>query len=113
MALLKDEERLKQERAHALQTKERMALEGMGSGSHQAAYGRRASPYGEDYGRTRGSPSSFNCECSRRGGGGSCVRVEVGAVRGLLRPPSAPPPLFGVLVAMLGCGVQLVCGCRC
>ncbi|NXX99103.1 EPN3 protein, partial [Centropus bengalensis] len=45
MALLKDEERLKQERAHALQTKERMALEGMGSGSHQATYGRRASPY--------------------------------------------------------------------
>ncbi|NXF86421.1 EPN3 protein, partial [Eubucco bourcierii] len=45
MALLKDEERLKQERAHALQTKERMALEGMGSGSHQASYGRRASPY--------------------------------------------------------------------
>uniref|UniRef100_A0A8B9NL75 Epsin 3 n=1 Tax=Accipiter nisus TaxID=211598 RepID=A0A8B9NL75_9AVES len=33
MALLKDEERLKQERAHALQTKERMALEGMGSGT--------------------------------------------------------------------------------
>ncbi|KAF1660112.1 Epsin-3, partial [Aptenodytes patagonicus] len=45
MALLKDEERLKQERAHALQTKERMALEGMGSSSHQVAYGRRASPY--------------------------------------------------------------------
>ncbi|XP_068510980.1 epsin-3 isoform X2 [Anas acuta] len=64
MALLKDEERLKQERAHALQTKERMALEGMGSGSHQAAYGRRASPYGEDYGRTRGSPSSFNSSSS-------------------------------------------------
>uniref|UniRef100_A0A8C9FWC2 ENTH domain-containing protein n=1 Tax=Pavo cristatus TaxID=9049 RepID=A0A8C9FWC2_PAVCR len=61
MALLKDEERLKQERAHALQTKERMALEGMGSGSHQSTYGRRASPYGDDYGRTRGSPSSFNC----------------------------------------------------
>lgn len=63
MALLKDEERLKQERAHALQTKERMALEGMGSGSHQVTYGRRASPYGEDYSRARGSPSSFNCEC--------------------------------------------------
>lgn len=62
MALLKDEERLKQERAHALQTKERMALEGMGSGSHPGTYGRRASPYGEDYGRARGSPSSFNCE---------------------------------------------------
>ncbi|NWS76760.1 EPN3 protein, partial [Crotophaga sulcirostris] len=45
MALLKDEERLKQERAHALQTKERMALEGMGSGSHQTAYSRRPSPY--------------------------------------------------------------------
>lgn len=64
MALLKDEERLKQERAHALQTKERMALEGMGSGSHQAAYGRRTSPYGDDYGRTRGSPSSFNSSSS-------------------------------------------------
>ncbi|XP_042720925.1 epsin-3 isoform X3 [Lagopus leucura] len=64
MALLKDEERLKQERAHALQTKERMALEGMGSGSHQSTYGRRASPYGDDYGRTRGSPSSFNSSSS-------------------------------------------------
>ncbi|XP_054134904.1 epsin-3 isoform X2 [Melozone crissalis] len=64
MALLKDEERLKQERAHALQTKERMALEGMGSGSHQVGYGRRASPYGEDYSRTRGSPSSFNSSSS-------------------------------------------------
>ncbi|XP_056361561.1 epsin-3 isoform X2 [Oenanthe melanoleuca] len=64
MALLKDEERLKQERAHALQTKERMALEGMGSGSHQASYGRRASPYGEDYSRARGSPSSFNSSSS-------------------------------------------------
>ncbi|XP_069728759.1 epsin-3 isoform X2 [Phaenicophaeus curvirostris] len=64
MALLKDEERLKQERAHALQTKERMALEGMGSGSHQASYGRRASPYGDDYSRTRGSPSSFNSSSS-------------------------------------------------
>ncbi|NXN17818.1 EPN3 protein, partial [Indicator maculatus] len=57
MALLKDEERLKQERAHALQTKERMALEGMGSGSHQP-YGRRASPYTDDYGRARASSSS-------------------------------------------------------
>ncbi|XP_076210217.1 epsin-3 isoform X2 [Aptenodytes patagonicus] len=64
MALLKDEERLKQERAHALQTKERMALEGMGSSSHQVAYGRRASPYGDDYGRARGSPSSFNSSSS-------------------------------------------------
>ncbi|XP_054250077.1 epsin-3 isoform X2 [Indicator indicator] len=63
MALLKDEERLKQERAHALQTKERMALEGMGSGSHQP-YSRRTSPYTDDYGRARGSPSSFNSSSS-------------------------------------------------
>ncbi|XP_025054978.1 epsin-3 isoform X8 [Alligator sinensis] len=63
MALLKDEERLKQERAHALKTKERMSVEGMGissSSSHQLSYGRRTSQYGEDYGRSRGSPSSFN-----------------------------------------------------
>lgn len=68
MGLLKDEERLKQERAYALKTKERMTLEGMGissssnSNSQQLSYGRRASQYGDDYGRSRGSPSSFNCE---------------------------------------------------
>lgn len=83
MALLKDEERLKQERAHALQTKERMALEGMGSGSHQVTYGRRASPYGDDYGRARGSPSSFNCECRWRGPGGSLAGL--GPRSGLLQ----------------------------
>ncbi|XP_025054974.1 epsin-3 isoform X3 [Alligator sinensis] len=67
MALLKDEERLKQERAHALKTKERMSVEGMGissSSSHQLSYGRRTSQYGEDYGRSRGSPSSFNSSSS-------------------------------------------------
>ncbi|XP_034268901.1 epsin-3 isoform X8 [Pantherophis guttatus] len=67
MSLLKDEDRLKQERAYALKTKERMSIEGMGisssnSNSHQLAYGRRASQYGDDYSRSRGSPSSFNCE---------------------------------------------------
>ncbi|XP_013923902.1 PREDICTED: epsin-3 isoform X2 [Thamnophis sirtalis] len=67
MSLLKDEDRLKQERAYALKTKERMSVEGMGisssnSNSHQLAYGRRASQYGDDYSRSRGSPSSFNCE---------------------------------------------------
>lgn len=118
MALLKDEERLKQERAHALQTKERMALEGMGSGSHQVTYGRRASPYGDDYGRARGSPSSFNCECSWRGPGGS--RVGLGARSGSLWSGGrrcirfAPawchrslPPFGGVAVepdCMLCCG---------
>ncbi|XP_019398030.1 PREDICTED: epsin-3 isoform X3 [Crocodylus porosus] len=67
MALLKDEERLKQERAHALKTKERMSVEGMGissNSSHQLSYGRRTSQYGEDYGRPRGSPSSFNSSSS-------------------------------------------------
>ncbi|XP_039198778.1 epsin-3 isoform X6 [Crotalus tigris] len=69
MSLLKDEERLKQERAYALKTKERMSIEGMGisssnSNSHQLAYGRRASQYGDDYSRSRGSPSSFNSSSS-------------------------------------------------
>ncbi|XP_062976301.1 epsin-3 isoform X2 [Elgaria multicarinata webbii] len=67
MSLLKDEERLKQERAYALKTKERMSLEGMGissSNSQQLAYGRRASQYGDEYGRSRGSPSSFNSSSS-------------------------------------------------
>lgn len=53
MALLKDEERLRQERTHALKTKERMALEGMGIGSGQLGYS-----------RTRGSPSSYNSSSS-------------------------------------------------
>ncbi|XP_032947189.1 epsin-3 isoform X2 [Rhinolophus ferrumequinum] len=57
MALLKDEERLRQERTHALKTKERMALEGMAMGSAQLGFSRR---HGEDYGRARGSPSSYN-----------------------------------------------------
>ncbi|XP_058021590.1 epsin-3 isoform X2 [Ahaetulla prasina] len=69
MSLLKDEDRLKQERAYALKTKERMSSEGMGisssnSNSHQLAYGRRASQYGDDYSRSRGSPSSFNSSSS-------------------------------------------------
>ncbi|XP_011901538.1 PREDICTED: epsin-3 isoform X3 [Cercocebus atys] len=61
MALLKDEERLRQERTHALKTKERMALEGIGIGSGQLGFSRR---YGEDYGRSRGSPSSYNSSSS-------------------------------------------------
>ncbi|XP_029139205.1 epsin-3 [Protobothrops mucrosquamatus] len=69
MSLLKDEERLKQERTYALKTKERMSIEGMGisssnSNSHQLTYGRRASQYGDDYSRSRGSPSSFNSSSS-------------------------------------------------
>nr|XP_058139975.1 epsin-3 isoform X3 [Dasypus novemcinctus] len=49
MALLRDEERLRQERIHALKTKERMALEGVGLGSGQLGFGRH-----------HGSPSSYN-----------------------------------------------------
>uniref|UniRef100_A0A8D0H0W5 Epsin 3 n=1 Tax=Sphenodon punctatus TaxID=8508 RepID=A0A8D0H0W5_SPHPU len=67
MSLLKDEERLKQERAHALKTKERMSIEGVGissSSSQPLSYDRRASQYGEDYGKSRGSPSSFNSSSS-------------------------------------------------
>uniref|UniRef100_A0A8C9UU99 Epsin 3 n=1 Tax=Spermophilus dauricus TaxID=99837 RepID=A0A8C9UU99_SPEDA len=55
MALLKDEERLRQERTHALKTKERMALEGAGIGSGQLGFSRR----GE-----RGSPSSYTSASS-------------------------------------------------
>ncbi|XP_006889353.1 PREDICTED: epsin-3 [Elephantulus edwardii] len=60
MALLRDEERLRQERAHALKTKERMALEGIGIGSGQLGFSRR---HGDDY-RSRGSPSSYNSSSS-------------------------------------------------
>ncbi|XP_045381670.1 epsin-3 isoform X2 [Lemur catta] len=41
MTLLKDEERLRQERTHALKTKERMALEGTSIGSGQLGFSRR------------------------------------------------------------------------
>uniref|UniRef100_A0A8C3YWG0 Epsin 3 n=1 Tax=Catagonus wagneri TaxID=51154 RepID=A0A8C3YWG0_9CETA len=57
MTLLKDEERLRQERTHALKTKERMALEGAGIGSGQLGFGRR-------HGDVRGSPSSYNSSSS-------------------------------------------------
>ncbi|MXQ93231.1 hypothetical protein E5288_WYG003606 [Bos mutus] len=53
MALLKDEERLRQERTHALKTKERMALEGTGISSGQLGLS-----------RARGSPSSYNSSSS-------------------------------------------------
>lgn len=61
-ALLRDEERLRQERALALKTKERMALEGAGIGSGQLGF-------------RRGSSSSHTCECTlvRVGRGGARV----------------------------------------
>lgn len=75
VCLLRDEERLRQERSQALKTKERMA--GGGSGGAGGVYGgippsyhpgRRTSQpsmavlYGEEFSRSRGSPCSFNCE---------------------------------------------------
>ncbi|XP_030594556.1 epsin-3 [Archocentrus centrarchus] len=65
VCLLRDEERLRQERSQALKTKERMAGGGSGGGG-----GRRTSQpsmavlYGEEFSRSRGSPSSFNSSSS-------------------------------------------------
>ncbi|XP_062388446.1 epsin-3 [Sardina pilchardus] len=69
-ALLRDDERLRQERAQALKTKERMAGGGTGGGGGGAYPGRRSSQpsmaalYGEEFSRSRGSPSSFNSSSS-------------------------------------------------
>nr|XP_020474100.1 epsin-3-like [Monopterus albus]XP_020474101.1 epsin-3-like [Monopterus albus] len=77
VCLLRDEERLRQERSQALKTKERMA--GGGSGGCGGVYGgippsyhpgRRTSQpsmavlYGEELSRSRGSPCSFNSSSS-------------------------------------------------
>ncbi|KAK0138700.1 Epsin-2 [Merluccius polli] len=68
VTLIRDEEKLKQERSQALKTKERMAkgASGLGSGSMPPPYpGRRTSHpsmgagHGEEF---RGSPSSFHCK---------------------------------------------------
>eukprot|EP00063_Salmo_salar_P064540 XP_014039375.1 PREDICTED: epsin-3-like isoform X1 [Salmo salar] len=86
VSLLRDEERLRQERSQALTTKERMTAGtgtggggggpggggGMGHGVVPPAYqpGRRTSQpnmaalYGEEFIRSRGSPSSFNSSSS-------------------------------------------------
>ncbi|KAF4118145.1 epsin-3 isoform X2 [Onychostoma macrolepis] len=82
VALLRDEERLRQERAQALKTRERMTggggvSGGVSSGVSSGASGvppaypsRRSSQpsmsalYGEDFSRSRGSPTSFNSSSS-------------------------------------------------
>ncbi|XP_067089182.1 epsin-3 isoform X4 [Osmerus mordax] len=73
VTLMRDDDKLKQERTQALKTKERMAgaAAGMGSGSLPPPYpGRRTSQpsmatlYGDEFGRSRGSPSSFNSSSS-------------------------------------------------
>ncbi|XP_006901269.1 PREDICTED: epsin-2 [Elephantulus edwardii] len=67
VALLKDEERLKAERAQALKTKERMAQVATGVGSNQITFGRGSSQpnlstsYSEqEYGKAGGSPASYH-----------------------------------------------------
>ncbi|XP_006875419.1 PREDICTED: epsin-2 isoform X3 [Chrysochloris asiatica] len=67
VALLKDEERLKAERAQALKTKERMAQVATGMGSNQITFGRGSSQpnlstsYSEQkYGKAGGSPASYH-----------------------------------------------------
>ncbi|TDH15923.1 hypothetical protein EPR50_G00014270 [Perca flavescens] len=85
VCLLRDEERLRQERSQALKTKERMAGGGSGGGGGGSGGGgvsvyggippsyhpgRRTSQpsmavlYGEEFSRSRGSPSSFNSSSS-------------------------------------------------
>ncbi|KAJ8001505.1 hypothetical protein DPEC_G00170180 [Dallia pectoralis] len=82
VSLLRDEERLRQERSQALKTKERMAGGRVGGGTGGGGGtghggvppanhpGRRTSQpsmavlYGEEFSRSRGSPSSFNSSSS-------------------------------------------------
>ncbi|XP_017709856.1 PREDICTED: epsin-2 isoform X3 [Rhinopithecus bieti] len=71
VALLKDEERLKAERAQALKTKERMAQVATGMGSNQITFGRGSSQPNlstshseQEYGKAGGSPASYHgCVC--------------------------------------------------
>lgn len=67
VSLLKDDERLKTERAQALKTKERMAQVATGVGSNQITFGRGSSQpnlstsYSEqEYGKSGGSPASYH-----------------------------------------------------
>ncbi|XP_069883699.1 epsin-2 isoform X3 [Dipodomys merriami] len=73
VALLKDEERLKAERAQALKTKERMAQVATGMGSNQISFNRGSSQpnlstsYSEqEYGKAGGSPASYHGSTSPR-----------------------------------------------
>ncbi|KAB5523721.1 hypothetical protein PHYPO_G00155750 [Pangasianodon hypophthalmus] len=68
VALLRDEDRLRHERALALKTKERLASAGGGGGSgtvppsypsRRSSQPSMAALYGEEFSRSRGSPSSF------------------------------------------------------
>ncbi|XP_053220094.1 epsin-2 isoform X2 [Podarcis raffonei] len=73
VSLLKDDDRLKTERAQALKTKERMAQVATGVGSNQITFGRGSSQpnlstsYSEqEYGKSGGSPASYHGSTSPR-----------------------------------------------
>ncbi|KAM3826864.1 epsin-2 isoform 1-T3 [Vipera latastei] len=73
VSLLKEDERLKAERAQALKTKERMAQVAIGVGSNQISFGRGSSQpnlstsYSEqEYGKSGGSPASYHGSTSPR-----------------------------------------------
>uniref|UniRef100_A0A2I3HSH6 Epsin 2 n=1 Tax=Nomascus leucogenys TaxID=61853 RepID=A0A2I3HSH6_NOMLE len=73
VALLKDEERLKAERAQALKTKERMAQVATGMGSNQITFGRGSSQPNlstshseQEYGKAGGSPAFYHGSTSPR-----------------------------------------------
>ncbi|XP_054848914.1 epsin-2 isoform X2 [Eublepharis macularius] len=73
VSLLKDDERLKTERAQALKTKERMAQVATGLGNNQISFGRGSSQpnlstsYSEqEYGKSGGSPASYHGSTSPR-----------------------------------------------
>ncbi|NXT10987.1 EPN2 protein, partial [Prunella fulvescens] len=99
VSLLKDDERLKTERAQALKTKERMAQVATGVGSNQITFGRGSSQpnlstsYSEqEYGKSGGSPASYHgckyrqthpkCFSLEVGVNGACGRVEMLPARG-------------------------------
>ncbi|XP_007448472.1 PREDICTED: epsin-2 isoform X4 [Lipotes vexillifer] len=118
VALLKDEERLKAERAQALKTKERMAQVATGMGSSQLTFGRGSSQpnlstsYSEqEYGKAGGSPASYHGSPEAL----LCPQHRTEAPQGqskeplLLsqRPPFLPcPPVPGLPSCCAGAGAQ-------
>ncbi|XP_065764747.1 epsin-2 isoform X2 [Muntiacus reevesi] len=98
VALLKDEERLKAERAQALKTKERMAQVATGMGSNQITFGRGSSQpnlstsYSEqEYGKAGGSPASYHGSPEAS----LCPQHRTGPLRGQSEePPLSQRPSF-------------------
>ncbi|XP_027375502.1 epsin-2 isoform X10 [Bos indicus x Bos taurus] len=99
VALLKDEERLKAERAQALKTKERMAQVATGMGSNQITFGRGSSQpnlstsYSEqEYGKAGGSPASYHGSPEAS----LCPQHRTGPLWGQSEepPPSHRPPFL-------------------